>query len=97
KAKNLVDQIELANRTREQIDEMNEEITNEEAALGDFKRRKARAWMEIKFGALLECCEKGSVACDFGKLVINEISDKTSQPGLPRLPYTGQSKIQSLL
>ncbi|KAJ3784148.1 hypothetical protein GGU10DRAFT_34996, partial [Lentinula aff. detonsa] len=32
-----------------------------------------------------------------GKLVINEISDKTSQPGLPRLPYTGQSKIQSLL
>ncbi|KAJ3992231.1 hypothetical protein F5050DRAFT_1811698 [Lentinula boryana] len=97
KAKNLVDQIELANRTREQVDEINEEITNEEAALGDFKRRKARAWMEIKFGALLECCEKGSVVCDFGKLVINEISDKTSQPGLPRLPYTRQSKIQSLL
>ncbi|KAH7868228.1 hypothetical protein EV359DRAFT_16399, partial [Lentinula novae-zelandiae] len=97
KAKNLADQVELANRTREQIDALNEEITNEEAALMDYKKRKARAWMEIKFGGLLECCEKGSIACDFGKLIINEISDKHSQPGLPRLPYTKQSKVKSIL
>ncbi|KAJ4469888.1 hypothetical protein J3R30DRAFT_3546850 [Lentinula aciculospora] len=97
KPKNLAGQTDLANQTRKQIDAMNEDIINEEAALRDFKRRKARAWMEIKFGGLLECCEKGSVACDFGKLIINEISDKHSQPGLPSLPYTKQAKIQSVL
>ncbi|KAJ3818387.1 hypothetical protein F5880DRAFT_1464521, partial [Lentinula raphanica] len=70
KSDSLASQVELAARTREQIDAINEEIMHEEASLVDFKRRKARAWMEIKFGALLECCEKGSVACDFGKLVI---------------------------
>ncbi|KAJ3842452.1 hypothetical protein F5878DRAFT_657609 [Lentinula raphanica] len=97
KSDSLASQVELAARTQEQIDAMNEEIMHEEASLVDFKRRKARAWMEIKFGALLECCEKGSVACDFGKLVINEISDNPSQPGLPQLPYMKQARIQSLL
>ncbi|KAJ3745188.1 hypothetical protein DFH05DRAFT_1614472 [Lentinula detonsa] len=72
---------------------MNGEIPNEEALLGAFKRRKARTQKEIKSGALSEHCEKWSI----GTLVFQEISHKTSQLGLPRLPYTAQSKIQPLL
>ncbi|KAF5364871.1 hypothetical protein D9757_013046 [Collybiopsis confluens] len=95
--KNFSEQRELANRIREQIEGLEGEIAREETALKDYKRTKARAWMEIKFGGLLECCEKGSVACHFGKLVINELSDQVSQPGIPRPPYKKREKIQSIL
>jgi hypothetical protein len=79
-SKNLAEQRDLANRIREQIEVLDEEIMREETALKGYKRRKARAWMEIKFGGVLECCEKGSVACDFGKMVINVRMAFLSQP-----------------
>ncbi|KAE9392993.1 hypothetical protein BT96DRAFT_999887 [Gymnopus androsaceus JB14] len=97
KSKNLAEQKELSNRIREQVRALDEDIKREESALMDYKRRKARAWMEIKFAGLMECCEKGSVSCDFGKLVINEISDQSTQPGAPRPPYTKQDKVRSIL
>lgn len=60
--KNLPAQTETLNNLREEIRHLNAEIVTEEAALGDFKRTTTRAWMGLKFGGLLECCEKGMVS-----------------------------------
>ena len=59
--KNLQQQTELLNRLRDEIRTMDADIMAEEANLGDFKRSSVRSWMSRKFGALHECCEKGSV------------------------------------
>lgn len=59
--KNLGMQTELLNRLRDEIRTMDSDIMTEEAALGDFKRSATRQWMGLKFGGLLECCEKGTV------------------------------------
>lgn len=59
--KNLVQQTDLLNRLREEIRGLDAEIMRDEAAIGDFKRSATRSWMGLKFGGLLECCEKGVV------------------------------------
>ena len=41
--------------------EMNSKIKLEEAALVDYKRTSTKMWMGLKFGGLVECCEKGAV------------------------------------
>ncbi|KAF8147991.1 hypothetical protein B0H34DRAFT_803134 [Crassisporium funariophilum] len=95
--KNLGMQTETLNRLRDEIRTMDSDIMMEEAALGDFKRSATRMWMGIKFGGLLECCEKGTIAGEFGKLLISEISEELSQPGLPRSLYYGHGKTESLV
>ena len=60
--KNLAMQTETLHRLREEIRTMDSDIMSEEAALGDFKRTATRMWMGLKFGGLLECCEKGTVS-----------------------------------
>ncbi|KAJ7767957.1 hypothetical protein DFH07DRAFT_880839, partial [Mycena maculata] len=57
--KNLAAQTDALNGLQAQIRGMDGEIMTEEAALGDFKRSSARALMGLKFGGLLEACEKG--------------------------------------
>lgn len=59
--KNLQQQTDLLNRLRDEIRTMDADIMAEEANLGDFKRSSVRSWMGRKFGALQECCEKGTV------------------------------------
>ncbi|KAI0674363.1 hypothetical protein C8Q78DRAFT_967073 [Trametes maxima] len=95
--KNLQQQTELLNRLREEIRDMDTQIMNEEAGLGDFKRVSARNWMGLKFGGLLECCEKGAIAGELGKLVISEIPLEPAQPGLPRPYYTGHARTEFLV
>lgn len=60
--KNFSMQTDLLNRLRDEIRSLDSEIMTEEAALGDYKRHTTRTWMGIKFGGLLECCEKGTVS-----------------------------------
>ncbi|PIL27567.1 hypothetical protein GSI_10718 [Ganoderma sinense ZZ0214-1] len=95
--KNLVQQTEHVNRLREEIRQMDSEIMAEEANLGDFKRAAVRQWMGTKFGGLLECCEKGSIVGELGKLVISEIPLEPTQPGLPRSFYTGHARTEFLV
>jgi DNA repair exonuclease SbcCD ATPase subunit len=59
--KNLASQTDILNRLKDEIRVMDTEIMSEEASLGDFKRITTQNFMTIKFGGLLECCEKGSV------------------------------------
>jgi len=59
--KNLFAQTDILNKLHEDIRSMDSEIMNEEAALGDFKRSTTQTLMSLKFGGLLECCEKGTV------------------------------------
>jgi len=59
--KNFTMQNDLLNRLRDEIRAMDSDIMSEEAALGDFKRTASRMWVGLKFGGLLECCEKGAV------------------------------------
>jgi hypothetical protein len=60
--KNLAMQTETLNRLRDDIWMMSSGIMLEEAALGDFKRTTRGMWMGLKFGGLLECCEKARSA-----------------------------------
>jgi len=59
--KNLQLQTDSLNVLRAEIRSLDSEIMSEEASLGDFKRTTTRQWMGLKFGALLECSEKGTV------------------------------------
>lgn len=59
--KNLHLQTDSLNVLRAEIRSLDSDIMTEEALLGDFKRTTTRQWMGLKFGALLECSEKGTV------------------------------------
>ncbi|KAF9044283.1 hypothetical protein BJ165DRAFT_1528842 [Panaeolus papilionaceus] len=85
--KNLPMQTDLLHRLQAEIRQMDSEILIEEAALGDFKRNATRAFMGLKFGGLLECCEKGMIAAELGKHVVAEVPEEPTQPGLPRKAY----------
>ncbi|KAI0372011.1 hypothetical protein BV20DRAFT_941050 [Pilatotrama ljubarskyi] len=95
--KNLQQQTDLLNRLREEIRALDTDIMNEEAKLGDFKRSSARHWMGLKFGGLLECCEKGAIVGELGKLIISEIPLEPTQPGLPRPYYSGHARTEFLV
>ncbi|KAF9448072.1 hypothetical protein P691DRAFT_71215 [Macrolepiota fuliginosa MF-IS2] len=95
--KNLVQQTDLLSRLQEEIRGLDTEIMRDEAAIGDFKRSATRSWMGLKFGGLLEFCEKGVIAGEFGKLIISEIPEDETQPGLPRNTYLGHSKVEELV
>lgn len=60
--KNFQSQADALNRLRDEIRAMDTDIMTEEASLGDFKRTSAKNWMGMKFGALMESCEKGAVS-----------------------------------
>lgn len=59
--KNFVPQTELLNKLRDEIRSLDFEIMKDEAAIADFKRSSTRMWVGLKFGGLIECCEKGVV------------------------------------
>ncbi|KAL4063854.1 Eisosome component PIL1-domain-containing protein [Scleroderma citrinum] len=91
--KNLGAQTETLNRLREEIRGMDSDIVREEAALSDLKRKCSKNWMTLKFGGLVECCEKGIIVGDMGKCIIKEISDDVTTPGLLRPPYTSRNRV----
>jgi len=95
--KNLRQQTDVLVSLREQIRTLDVEIMDEEANLGDWKRTKAREWMGILFGGLLECSEKGAVVATFGRTIIGYVSTEKSQPGLPRATYSGHSQVEPLV
>ncbi|KAG6909753.1 hypothetical protein DXG01_015469 [Tephrocybe rancida] len=95
--KNLTLQTDSLNALRAEIRSMDSDIMTEEAALGDFKRATTRAWMGLKFGGLLECSEKGTIAGEYGKLIIGEIPNEQTQPGMARSLYYGRNKTEQLL
>jgi len=59
--KNLVQQTDILHRLRAEIGSLDVDVMSQEAAIGDFKRTATRSWLGLKFGGLLECCEKGAV------------------------------------
>ncbi|KAF7760087.1 hypothetical protein Agabi119p4_10763 [Agaricus bisporus var. burnettii] len=95
--KNFVSQTELLNKLRDEIRSLDFEIMKDEAAIADFKRSSTRMWVGLKFGGLIECCEKGVIAGEYGKLIVSEIPEDQSQPGLPRPPYLAHSRIGDLV
>ena len=56
------------------------ETKNEETSFGDWKRTKAREWMRVLFGGLLECNDKGTIVATLGQVVIDNLSNKVEQP-----------------
>ena len=48
-------------RSQEEIQKMDLGILSEEISLKhSFKRTATKAWMGLKFGGLVECCQKGT-------------------------------------
>ncbi|EIN13334.1 hypothetical protein PUNSTDRAFT_123417 [Punctularia strigosozonata HHB-11173 SS5] len=93
--KSLAAQMELLKTLQDEMRKLDGDIMREEAALGDFKRQSAKEWMTLKFGGLLECAQKGTIVGEMGKLVIAEIPQDSTQPGLPRAYYQGQARTES--
>ncbi|KAJ7074510.1 hypothetical protein C8F01DRAFT_1100701 [Mycena amicta] len=90
--KNLAAQTDTLAQLQAQIRQMDGEIMNEEAALGDFKRASARAFMGLKFGGLLEVSEKGCIVAEMGCAIASEISEDVTPPGLARTMYMGHQQ-----
>lgn len=89
-------QVELLNELKQEGRQLEIDILKEEAAIGDFKRRTTREFMGLKFAGLAELAEKITIIGDLGKLIIEEISLQTTQPGHLRAPYTGRQKAAEL-
>ncbi|KAG9098295.1 hypothetical protein FS749_004199 [Ceratobasidium sp. UAMH 11750] len=89
-------QVELLNELKQEGRQLEIDILNEEAAIGDYKRRTTRELMALKFAGLVELAEKTTIIGDLGKLMIEEISLQTTQPGHPRPPYTGRQQTAEL-
>ncbi|CAK5264638.1 unnamed protein product, partial [Mycena citricolor] len=90
--KNLGAQTELLTGLQAQIRSMDVDIMNEETSLSDFKRSASRAFLGLKFGGLMECCEKGCIIAESGRSVVMEIPEDTTPPGMPRAPYVGYQR-----
>lgn len=82
---------------RGEMERLHIEVMNEEAAIGDFKRRTLREALGIKSGALLELAEKLTIVAEISKLMLQEIPLQPTQPGMPRAEYFGFAKTESLL
>lgn len=93
--KNTPAQTELLMRLREEIRELDSEIMTEETKLGDLKRNAAKDWMTLKFGGLQECCRKGLIVAETGKLIIAELPQQETEPGSTRPFYAGHSRTES--
>ena len=52
---------ETLNRLQDDIRSLDKDIMTEEASLDKFKRSATKVWMGLKFGGLVECCQKGTV------------------------------------
>ncbi|EST07373.1 Eisosome component PIL1/LSP1 [Kalmanozyma brasiliensis GHG001] len=82
---------------RGEMEGLHIEVMNEEAAIGDFKRRTVREALGIKSGALLEMAEKLTIVAEISKLMLDEIPQQPTRPGMPRAEYYGFAKTESLL
>lgn len=95
--KNFRQQTDLLASLREQITTLDAEILDEEASIGDWKRVKAREFMGVLFGSLLECSEKGAVVAKFGRTIIGHVPVEETRPGFPRARYSGFSQVEPLI
>ncbi|KAI9441312.1 Eisosome component PIL1-domain-containing protein [Lactarius indigo] len=93
--KNTPAQTELLMRLREEIRELDSEIMTEEAKLGDLKRTATKEWMALKFGGLQECCRKGLIVAETGKLIMTELPQLETEPGSTRPFYTGHPRTET--
>ncbi|PWY97940.1 hypothetical protein BCV70DRAFT_43370 [Testicularia cyperi] len=82
---------------RNEMENLRIEVMNEEAAIGDFKRRTVKEALGIKSGALLEMAEKLTILSEISKLMLEELPLQPTQPGMPRHEYFAYAKTESLL
>lgn len=82
---------------RNEMEQLTRELMNEEAAIGDFKRRTVKEAMGLKCGGLLELAEKITIIAEMGKMIIDEIPLESTQPGHPRAAYQNGVRTEQLL
>ena len=82
---------------RNEMESLRIELMQEEAAIGDFKRRTAKEALGLKCAGLLELAEKLTIVAQVGKLMLEEIPLHTTTPGMPRAEYLGFAKTELLL
>ncbi|PWN47370.1 hypothetical protein IE53DRAFT_371514 [Violaceomyces palustris] len=82
---------------RSEMENLRVEVMEEEAAIGDFKRRTVKEALGLKCGGLLEMAEKVIIIAEIGKLMLEEIPLGTTRPGMPRAEYQGHQKTEALL
>ncbi|KAI9512008.1 Eisosome component PIL1-domain-containing protein [Russula earlei] len=90
--KDMPTQTALLERLRDTIRGFDSEIMTGEANLGDLKRTTTMTWMALKFGGLEECCRKGLIVAEVGKLIMVELPQEPTEPGLARPFYAGNAR-----
>lgn len=72
---------------RSDMEVLRNEMTHEEAALGDFKRRTIVEALNLKSGGMMELGEKCIVIAETTRLLSEEIPVVATVPGQGRQPY----------
>lgn len=93
--KQLLSQTELLESLRHQMRQLDSDIVNEEAKLGDYKRQAIKEALSFKFGGLEELGEKMCIIGELGKLLLEEIPLEETPPGYGRAPYTAQDRTEN--
>ncbi|CAO1618638.1 unnamed protein product [Parajaminaea phylloscopi] len=95
--KELMKTTSLLKEHRSEMENLRVEVTAEEAAIGDFKRRTAKEAMGLKCGGLVELAEKMTIVGEVGKMIIDQIPLETTEPGMGRADYHGHARTEQLL
>ncbi|KAF8749213.1 Eisosome component PIL1 [Rhizoctonia solani] len=106
--KSRMAQVELLNELKEEGRRLEIDIVNEEAAIGDYKRRATREFLGLKFAGMVELAEKTTVRVllfyshnnpnPHNRLSATSGTNPlyTTPPGQPRPLYTSREKTAEL-
>ncbi|WFD31403.1 hypothetical protein MSPP1_002438 [Malassezia sp. CBS 17886] len=82
---------------RSDMEVLRHELLNEDAALGDFKRRTLVEALNLKSGGLMELAEKSIVVSETTRLLAEELPLGSTAPGQPRAAYRSEARTDRLL
>ncbi|KAG2136939.1 uncharacterized protein EDB93DRAFT_1253799 [Suillus bovinus] len=91
-------QMDALNISREALRHLDAKIAHERSTIVAFKRKCTKNWLTLKFGGLVECCEKGMIIGETGKrMAVVEERRHQELSESPKHPYVGQEHMTSLL
>jgi len=90
-------QADVVRNLREQIRILDAEIMDEKPRLSDWKRVKAREWMNVLFDGLFKCNATGAFVALSGREIVEYVPTETTQPGRPESRYSGHFRVEHIV
>lgn len=95
--KELMKTTSMLKEHRSEMESLKVEVSTEEAAIGDFKRRTTKEAMGLKCGGMMELAEKMTIIAEVGRMIIDQIPLDETAPGDLRAEYHGHNRTDELL